>query len=220
MSVALIFGAVSINEADAQGILNDILKRMDDQNKSISSLRADVTMAKVNAQLGDDAEITQGIAMYLPRKGKDALVRIDWKKPDETLAVVDKQYVIYRPRLSQAYTGSTDRAKGNAKAGGALAFMNMSRAQLKANYSVAYLGEATVAGGVKTWHLQLTPKTKSSYKSSELWVDKDGFPVQSKVIENNNDSTTVLLSNIKKNVTLNGASFKINLPNGTKIIKS
>lgn len=98
--------------------------------------------------------------------------------------------------------------------------MNMSRAQLKANYTVEYLGEATVGGSVKTWHLRLTPKTKTSYKSSELWVDKDGFPVQSKVVENNNDTTTVLLSNIKKNVTLNGASFQINLPKGTKIIKS
>jgi len=220
LSISFIFGALSPAESNAQGILNDILKRMDNQNKSLSSLRAEVTMAKVNAQLGDDAEITQGAAIYLPRKGKDALVRIDWRKPDESLAVVDKQYIIYRPRLSQAYTGSTDKAQGNAKSAGALSFMNMSRAQLKANYDVAYLGEATVAGGVKTWHLRLTPKTKMSYKLAEVWIDSDGFPVQSKIIENNNDSTTVLLSKLQKNTTLDGKLFKINLPAKTKIVKS
>jgi outer membrane lipoprotein-sorting protein len=220
MAIALLFGSVAVTESRAQGVLNEILKRMDAQNKSLTSLRADVTMAKVDANLGDDADIMKGNAVYLPRKGKDALVRIDWVKPDETLAVVDKTYVIYRPRLQQAYTGSTDSAqKGNQKASGAMAFMNMSRAQLKANYSVAYLGEATVAGGVKTWHLELTPKTKMSYKSAEVWIDSDGFPVQSKVIENNNDSTTVLLSNLKKNVTIDAAAFKIKLPSGTKIVK-
>lgn len=219
IAVAMLFGAITATESRAQGVLNDILKRMDAQNKSLTSLRAEVTMAKVDANLGDDAEITQGTAQYVPRKGKDALVRIDWRKPDESLAVVDKTYVIYRPRLAQAYTGSTDKAQGNAKAGGALAFMNMSRPQLKANYAVAYLGEATVAGGVKTWHLQLTPKTKMSYKFAEVWIDSDGFPVQSKVIENNNDTTTVLLSKLEKNVTIDTAVFRIKLPGGTKIIK-
>jgi outer membrane lipoprotein-sorting protein len=122
--------------------------------------------------------------------------------------------------LQQAYTGSTESAqKGNQKASGALAFMNMSRAQLKANYAVAYLGEATVSGGVKTWHLELTPKTKMSYKSAEVWIDSDGFPVQSKIVENNNDTTTVWLSNLQKNVTIDTAVFKIKLPSGTKIIK-
>jgi outer membrane lipoprotein-sorting protein len=217
---AIVFvSAFSSRNANAQGPLGDILRRMDNQNKTLTSLRAKVTMVKENAQLGD-SETTIGTALYLPQKGKDALVRIDWTKPDESLAVVNKQYVIYRPRLGQAYTGTVDKAKGNAKANGALAFMNMSRAQLRANYDVAYLGEGTVASGVKTWHLQLTPKTKTSYKSAEVWVDPDGFPVQSKVIEDNGDATTILLSNLEKNVTLNGGLFKINLPKGTKIIQS
>ena len=222
MAIALLFGSVSVAESRAQGVLNEILKRMDAQNKSLTSLRADVTLAKVDANLGaDNADISKGNAVYLPRKGKDALLRIDYTSPNQSLAVVDKMYVMYQPRLNQAYTGSTDSAtKGNAKASGVMAFMNMSRAQLKANYSVAYLGEATVAGGVKTWHLELTPKTQMSYKSAEVWIDSDGFPVQSKVIEKNNDSTTILLSNIKKNVTIDAAVFKIKLPSGTKIIKA
>jgi outer membrane lipoprotein-sorting protein len=204
--------------ASAQGVLNEILKRMDAQNKSLTSLRAGVTMVKENAQLGD-TETTQGKVLYLPQRSGNPFVRIDWVKPDESLAVVNKQYVIYRPRLGQAYTGTTDTATGNAKAGGALAFLNMSKTQLKANYDVQYLGEATLSNGAKTWHLQMTPKTAASYKSAEVWVDKDGFPVQSRIVEANKDATTVLLSNLEKNVTINAAVFKIELPKGTKIIK-
>lgn len=204
--------------ASAQGILNEILKRMDAQNKSLTSLRANVTMVKENAQLGD-SETTQGKVLYLPQRSGNPFVRIDWVKPDESLAVVNKQYVIYRPRLRQAYTGTTDGAKGSAKAGGALAFLSMSKEQLKASYDMQYLGEAALSNGTKTWYLKMTPKTASNYKSAEVWVDKDGFPVQSRIVENNNDATTVLLSNLEKNVTISGAVFKIDLPKGTKIIK-
>jgi outer membrane lipoprotein-sorting protein len=97
--------------------------------------------------------------------------------------------------------------------------MNMSKAQLQANYTVKYLGQANVAGGIPTWHLELVPKTAQKYKSAELWVDGNGMPIQAKVVENNNDTTTVLLSNLQKNVTLNASIFKIDLPKGTKIVK-
>jgi outer membrane lipoprotein-sorting protein len=211
-------GAAS--NASAQGIINEILGRMDAHNKSLTSLKANVTMVKENAQLGGALDTTEGTAIYLPVRGKDPLVRIDWVSPKESLAVVNKQYVIYRPALSQAYTGNTDSAKGNAKAGGALAFMSMSRAQLKQNFSIKYLGEATVKGGTNTWHLELTPNARTSYKSAEVWVDGNGMPIQSKVVEHNNDATTVLLSNLQKNIRINTADFKVDLPKGTKIIKS
>ena len=98
--------------------------------------------------------------------------------------------------------------------------MNMSRAQLKANYDLEYLGEETVSSGAQTWHLKLTPKVATSYKWAEVWVDKNGFPVQTKIIEKNNDTTTVLLSNLEKNVTLNASVFEISVPKGTKVVKS
>ena len=214
----VIFGGAQA--ASAQGIVNEILTRMDAHNKSLTSLRANATMVQANAQLGV-ADTTEGTVSYLPIRGKNPAVRVDWTRPKkETLASIDKQYVIYRPELAQAYTGSTEKAKGNAKAGSALAFMSMSKAQLKQNYSIKYLGEATLQHGTKTWHLELTPNTRTNYKSAEVWVDGNGMPVQSKVTEHNNDSTTVLLSNLQKNVRINSADFKVDLPKGTKIIKS
>ena len=61
-----------------------------------------------------------------------------------------------------------------------------------------------------TFHLELTPIRATSYKTADLWVDGDGMPRQAKITEQNNDWTTVLLTNIQKNVTLKGGMFKLN----------
>ena len=64
----LIFGGVQA--ASAQGILNEILSRMDAHNKSLTSLRANATMVQVNSQLGV-ADTTEGTVAYLPIRGKN-----------------------------------------------------------------------------------------------------------------------------------------------------
>jgi outer membrane lipoprotein-sorting protein len=46
------------------------------------------------------------------------------------------------------------------------------------------------------------------------------MPIQAKVIENNNDSTTVLLSNIEKNANINASQFEVKLPKDVTIVKS
>jgi outer membrane lipoprotein-sorting protein len=214
----VIFAGSSV-QTPAQ-VLNEILNRMEAHNKSLTSLRANVTMVQFNPQL-NVSDTSEGSVAYLPMPGKNPAVRVDWARPKkETLAAINKQYVMYRPDLSQAYTGSTDSAKGNAKAGSALAFISMSKAQLKQNYSMKYLGEATLQNGTKTWHLELTPNARTSYKLAEVWVDGNGMPVQSKITEHNGDTTTVLLTNLQKNAKINGSEFKVDLPKGTKIIKS
>lgn len=98
--------------------------------------------------------------------------------------------------------------------------MNMSKAELEANYDVKFLGVEQISGGMQTWHIQLTPKKTSSYKNADLWVDADGMPRQARITENNNDTTTVLLSNIQKNVTIQASIFKLNYPSNVKKIKA
>ena len=218
IALVLFFNAFAVTETRAQNIVSDILKRMEAHRQSLSSLQADIKMDKYNAQLGEH-DLTEGTTIYLPAKGRDALVRIDWMKPlQETLAVVEKKYVLYRPRLNQAIIGKVDDKNKNTKASGALAFMSMSKEQLKNNYDVSYLGKETVGGNVETWHLKLVPKTAMNYKYSEIWVDGNGMPLQGKVVESNDDSTTVLLSNLQKNININASKFKVNL-NGVTIVK-
>jgi outer membrane lipoprotein-sorting protein len=218
IALTFVFSAFAATETSAQ--VNDILKRMDEHYKALTSLRTNVTYIKYDSVV-QESDKMEGKAIYLPQKGKNALFRVDWKNPDESLAVVDKQYVIYRPRLKQAIVGSTDKAAKNASGvSSPLAFINMSKAQLKANYDIKYLGEETVGGSAQTWHLELTPKTAQKYKMAEIWVDGNGMPIQMKIIENNNDTSSVLLTGLEKNVSLNGPDFKINLPKDTKIVKN
>ena len=219
LAVTLFFNAFAVTDAKAQGVLNEILKRMEVNRNTMKTLRSNVTMVKYNAQL-KETDTSQGSSIYLPTKGRDALVRIDWTKPvEETLAVVNGQYVLYRPRLKQAITGNAKNAQGNGKANNALAFMNMSKEQLKANYTIRYIGQENVSGNIPTWRLELTPKKASNFKLAELWVDGDGMPIQAKVVETNNDSTTVLLSNFEKNANINASHFEVKLPKNTQIIK-
>lgn len=214
-----VFNIFAVTETNAQVILNDILKRMDNNNKSLQTLKANVAMDKFNSQL-DEHDIYEGKAKYLPQKGKNAYVRIDWSKPvEESLAVIGKQYQVYRPRLKQVIVGSVDKAKGSGGANSPLSFINMSKAELKANYSIRYVGQESISGAVQTWHIELTPKKGTSYKVADIWVDGDGMPRQMKITENNNDTTTVVLSSIEKNVTINGSDFVINYPKDTKVVK-
>lgn len=113
--------------------------------------------------------------------------------------------------------GKVNKAQNSAKANSAMAFMNMSKAQLQANYTINYLGQENV-GTAPTWHLELIPKTATSYKSAELWVDGNGMPIQAKVTENNSDTTTVLLYNLEKNVSIRGSDIQIHVPKGVKVI--
>jgi outer membrane lipoprotein-sorting protein len=210
--------AVSETKAQGQGILNEILKRMDAHQKSLSSLKSNVVMDKYNPQI-DTHDVSEGVTQYVAVKGRDALVRIEWTKPEpSSLVVADGRYILYKPRIKQAYTGSSKGSKNTPS--GPLSFMSMSKDQLRANYTVKYLGPETLSTGTQTWHLELTPKTPQSYKSAELWVDSDGMPVQAKVVENNNDVTTVLLSNLSKNQTIDGKVFKLTLPKDTTITKT
>ena len=219
VAVVFLFSA-SASDAAGQDILRQILKRMDDNNKSLTSVKGNIKMNKFNAQLGEN-DLTEGDISYLPgRSEKQLFVRIDWTKPVvEHLAIANGEYVLYRPRTKQAIVGKVDSVKGSQKTGGALAFMSMTKAQLSENYSVRYIGDETVSSGAKAFHLELTPKKPTSYKSAELWVDSNGMPVQAKIIEKNNDATTVLLFNIQRNATVKASAFKLSPPKGTAIVR-
>ncbi len=220
VAVMFVFGAVGVADAKAQvNKLREILTRMDNHNKALTTLRADITMGDKNTQLDDAPEIKVGTVLYAKPVEKDALFRIDWKKPAESLSIINGKYTIYRPRDKSVLTGSAKDATKDPSGDSALAFLKMSNAELKANYTAAYLGEATLSDGTRVVQLQLSPKGKSNYKSAELWIDVNGMMRQAKIIRINNE-TTLLLTKLEKNISLNSSDFKINYPSGTKEIKS
>jgi outer membrane lipoprotein-sorting protein len=219
IALAFILSLFAVTGTNAQGV-SEVLKRMDAHYKTLKSVQADITRELYNSQL-KDAETMSGNISLIPGKGRDVALKLEWTKPrTEIISVVKGQYVAYTPGTGQAYTGNSSSKKLSSKGGGnALKLFNMDRAEIKANNNAEYLGQESISGSVQTWHLRLTPKVKSDYKFTDIWVDSNGMPLQIKITLLNNDTDTILLTKIKKNDISDGSIFKVSIPPGTKIIK-
>jgi outer membrane lipoprotein-sorting protein len=223
--LALVAGASIISSPRATngqsaGLVSSVLNRMERNRQSLKSLKASLTMEKYNAQLRDKDNYT-GWVLYLPGSGRDASVRIEWQKPQhEILAVSKGQYTLFRPRLMQAIVGKSGSVRGRAGASSVLDMMYMSKQQLEAKFQpVQDVREETLWGNVSTIHLTLVPKGNSSFKYAEIWVDSSGMPVQTKIVEKNDDATTMRLSGMERNVKISSEEFNIKLDSGVKIVK-
>jgi outer membrane lipoprotein-sorting protein len=203
------------------GLVSSVLSRMEKNRQSLKTLRAGISVVKYNSQIGVEDKYN-GVVIYMPGAGRQASVRIDWSSPrKEVLAVSNNKYVIFRPSLGVAYTGDSRKMGNQNKAGGLLEMMNMSRQQLESRFQpVKDVREETLWGGVGTIHLTLVPKGNAGYKYAEVWIDSAGMPVQTKIVEKNDDSTTMRLTGLEKNQKLNPSDFDIKLDSNVKIVKS
>lgn len=208
--VALALSAPQNTNAQGAGFISSVINRMERNRQNLKSLRAKVDMEKYNAQTRETDKLV-GTVAYVPAVGRSANVRVDWTYPQkETLAVKDGQYTLFRPRLNMAYVGRA--GQGRDTKSNAFQFLNMSRKQLQDSYEpLQYLGEETLWGGVNTSHVKLVPKGNSGYKYAEVWVDGSGMPVQTKVVEKNDDSTSVRLTNMEKNAGISLDLFDLKL---------
>ena len=202
------------------GLVSSVLNRMERNRQSLKSLKASLSMEKYNSQLRDKDNYS-GWVLYVPASGRDASVRIEWQTPQhEILAVSNGKYTLFRPRLNTAIVGRSGSVKGNGAAGGVLEMMYMTRQQLEAKFQpVQDVREETLWGAVSTIHLTLVPKGNSSFKYAEIWVDSAGMPVQTKIVEKNDDATTMRLSGMERNLKISADEFNIKLDSGVKIVK-
>ena len=205
--------------AQTAGIVSSILTRMERNKRNLKSLRADISMEKYNAQLRDK-EMFYGIVLYIPAAAGSAFVRLEWSKPQhEILTTENGNYTLFRPRLKIAYEGKTNLIK-NRNDSDVLALMSMSATQLRTKFGEFQdMREETLWGGVATWHFKVFPKVAASYQYIEVWVDNEGMPVQTKMVEKNDDATTVRLTNLAKNQTIPLDQFKQNLDSSVKRVK-
>ncbi len=221
--LTMLVGAITLTSpkaasAQSAGLVSSVLNNMERNRQSLRSLRASLSMEKYNAQLRD-SESYSGVVLYIPGSGRDASVRIEWQKPQhEILAVANGQYTLFRPRLNVAYKGSSKSSKN--KAGGVLEMMYMTKQQLEARFQpVKDVREETLWGGVKTTHVTLVPKGNASFKYAEIWVDSSGMPVQTKIVEKNDDATTMRLSSLERNLKISADEFSVKLDSNVKIVK-
>jgi len=216
---AFVVAAPLTAKAQSAGLVSSVLSRLEKNRANLKSLRAGINMEKYNSQLGTK-DTSTGIVMYLPGAGRNASIRLEWKTPQhEILAVQNGKYVLFRPRLLTAYTGNSQKAPKST--GGLMDMMYMSRAQLETKFQpLQDVREETLWGGVSTIHLTLVPKGNSTYKYAEIWIDNSGMPVQSKIVEKNDDATTMRLVSIEKNPKISPDEIPVKLDSNVKVIKS
>jgi outer membrane lipoprotein-sorting protein len=199
------------------GLISAALNKLEGNYKDLRSLRAAISMEKWDNTI-KKADKVGGWVLYLPAKGKNANIRVDWTTPiQETLSVVDGQYLLCKHRIKTCYEGKTK--EGN-KQSSAMTFLNMSSSELKSSFDFKDAYNETLWGDVATTHFTLSPKTKRDFRYAEVWVDGNGMPVQSKVVEYNGDATTVRLMNIDKNIQIKLEQIKITPPNDYKRVKA
>jgi len=215
-----IISSPKATNGQSAGLVSSVLNRMERNRQSLKSLKASLSMEKYNAQLRDKDNYS-GWVLYVPASGRDASVRIEWQRPQhEILAVANGKYTLFRPRLNTAIVGKSGSVKGNGAAGGVLDMMYMTKQQLEAKFQpVQDVREETLGGGVSTIHLTLVPKGNASYKYAEIWVDSSGMPVQTKIVEKNDDATTMRLSGVERNLTISSKEFDLKLDPSVKIVK-
>ncbi len=213
----LTLGTAGVGEANGQNILREILTRMDKHYKAMQSMESNVARTIYNAQLRETDEYS-GKVVLVPGKGRDASVRLDWTRPrEEILSIANSKYQLYIPSIQTAYRGSTSSQKAKGSGGGALQMLSMSEAELLKNFDANYVGQVTLAA-TEVWHIRLDPKTKQDFKFAEMWVDKDGMPIQVRITAQNNDTDTFRFSSIKRNNRIPGSTFAVKVANGTKIL--
>lgn len=226
LAVAVMASALAVfsgRSASAQipGLVSSALSRLEKNNRSLKSLRANITMEKYNSQLRDTDKY-QGVVFYIPGgAGKSsASVRLEWTSPKHEIMVSSNgNYTAYQPRLKQAFQGKTSRIKSERDSD-VLALINMSAAQLRSRFGEFQdVREETLWGGVWTQHFKALPSGSASYQYIEVWVDKEGMPVMTKMVEKNGDATTVRLSDVQRNPSIPMDQFKLNLDSSVKIIK-
>ena len=97
----------------------------------------------------------------------------------------------------------------------------MSRQQLETRFQpVQDVREETLWGNISTIHLKLVPKGNASFKYAEIWVDRSGMPVQTKIVEKNDDATTMRLTGLEKNAKISSDDFSQKLDGNVRIVKS
>ncbi|MDX6446031.1 MAG: hypothetical protein QOH71_3105 [Blastocatellia bacterium] len=226
LTIGLVLTVLSIPSTStaspqSAGFVSAVLSRMEKNQRSLKSMRANISMVKYNAQLRDEDKY-QGLVLYIPGASgsASAFVRLEWTQPQhEILAVANGIYSLYRPRLNTVLEGKTGSLKSQ-KDSDVLSLMNMSATQLRTRFGeFQEQREETLWGGVWTQHFKVTPKAAASYKYIEVWVDKEGMPVQTKMVEKNDDSTTVRLTNVEKNANIPLDQFKLKLDGNVKHVK-
>ena len=219
MVVALIAAASTHwPAASANGKLDEVLANMERAARLIKTIEADMRQEKRDRQIGGK-EVYSGRIFFLHDKKCDK-VRINYDRPPgQVVAVLCNEIILYQPSIKQVILTTRQSQASKNQEFSFIATPYKSVPELKSQYNIVYIADEQIESN-STAKLELTPKAKSSVQKLTLWVDQSSWlPIRYQVVENNNNITTFMLSNMKLNGGLSAEVFKVSWPAGTKVVR-
>jgi outer membrane lipoprotein-sorting protein len=162
-----------------------------------------------------DKTTESGTIVIRRTKPKELQVKIEFTKPEQRFVALRGQKAeLFLPKINTVQEIDLGKQSDLVNKVVLVGF-GTSGKELQSNYDVKLLGEETVAGR-KTYHLELTPKSKQlkeQFSKMEVWIADDGtIPVQQKVVRPSGDYTMFTYSNIRYNPPLTEEELALKLP--------
>jgi outer membrane lipoprotein-sorting protein len=197
---------------------DDVLSKLDQSAPKFNAMTGNLSRLSYTKVI-DDKSTEEGTIALQKLGPRDLQVLIDFMKPDpKTIALRGRKAEIYYPKLKVIQEYDLGKRTDLMDQFLLVGFGTTGR-ELKANYSVRYVGEESIAGE-KAQKLELVPSTaarREKLQKLELWIDDDGlYPVQQKFIQPSGDYYLFTYQNVKLNPHLGDEAFKLKVPKGVK----
>ncbi len=200
-------------------VLPSVLSHMEQAAKSLSTLQAGISQLKRDTTL-DYTENSVGTLLYKKGAPGQERVLLQYTKPNQTISVIGDKVVVFQPQINQAFETTRNAAAGKNKSLGFLGLgYGQAAAQLREKYVVTPVGDEVI-NGKKTTLIDLRPRVpENGIVRVQVWVDNATWlPVQY-LLKEKGAETTVSLSAMKPNVSLDDSRFEIKLPGNVQIVK-
>ncbi len=196
------------------GSLETVLTLLDRTSAQFKDLQTDFVWDQYT-KVVDEHSLQSGM-MYFRRNGQNVEMKADINKADNKptdkgVLFAGGKVQVCEPNIGRLTEYSAGKNKSDFESFLVLGFGGRGH-DLQKSFDVKYAGSENV-GGVTTYKLELTPKTKKVHDMFQLitlWIDKDrGVSVQQRFEERSGDYRLAKYTNIKLNEKLGGDAFKL-----------
>jgi outer membrane lipoprotein-sorting protein len=198
-----------------------VLRRLDDAAKNFHSTTADFQFDSVETDPVPDKDIQKG-TVYYERKGAAFQMGVhireaNGKPMPKVYTVSGGVFKLYEPLIDQVTT--------SAKVSKYESYLQMgfgaSGRELEQKWEIKYLGPETL-DGVKTEHLELTPKdpeVRKNLTKAEIWVDTErGVSLKQVLNFGPTEYKVCVYFNIKVNQLLPASAFTFKTTSKTHVV--
>ena len=222
----LLFAVLSfvVNTAFADNELNAVLKKIDEKQKSVETMKGQFVQRKSLSLLQNEV-VSKG-TMYFKKPQRMVW---EYKEPERNTMIVNGNIVwFYLPDLKEATRFDLSQKAEIKSIFEKMAIgMGQSAEEMKKNYDVSILKKVrkpdlpAKQAGKNIIVLQLIPKDaaiSNFFKKIHLWFEEDGALYKTELFEKNNDTTIIEFKDMKFNVSISNSVFDFKLPKDVKVI--